>query len=109
MKSKKLPSLKELKKVLSYNPNNGKFTWLSGHRRGMVAGHIKADGYRTIVLNGVHYQAHRLAWVMSGKKIAPQIGHANCNRDDNRVSNLIVSPRCLKKQNKNSSRNLKRA
>jgi hypothetical protein len=106
---KKLPSLKELKTLLDYNPDNGQFVWISGPRKGKIAGHIKFDGYRTIVIKGAHFQAHRLAWVMSGNKIAAQIGHISKNRDDNSISNLTVSSRCLKNTNKSSSRNSKKA
>ena len=109
MKAKATPTLRELKKLLDYNPNTGVFKWLAGPREGKIAGHIKEDGYRTIVIKGKHYQAHRLAWVFSGKKLPDFVGHKNLKRDDNRIKNLIVSPRCPRKTNKSSLRNSKRA
>lgn len=109
MKAKKLPPLKLLKTILKYEPKTGKLYWLVGRRKGLEAGHVKEDGYRTIVIAGAHYGAHRLAWVLSGKPTVPFVGHKNKNRDDNRICNLMVSPRCPKRRNKNSSRNSKRA
>lgn len=61
---------KELKQVLSYNPNTGIFTWIRP-RQGMLIGHVAGtdkDGYTNIYVNHKPYRAHRLAWLyMTGK------------------------------------------
>ena len=55
---------------------------------GKEAGGISSSGYRTIYINGNHYQGHRLAWFVSKGVWPNQIDHINGIRDDNRIINL---------------------
>lgn len=81
-----------LKELLTYNPKTGIFRWVVDRKRvcrGDIAGSVKPDGYRRIMIDFVGYYAHRLAWLyMNGEWPQDQIDHKNGDRDCNRFSNL---------------------
>lgn len=91
-------SHERLLKLLSYNPETGLFTWLvslkgcGGHVKvGKPAGSRHSSGYITISVDGVPYQAHRLAWFyVYAKWPADELDHINRDRADNCISNLKV-------------------
>jgi hypothetical protein len=78
--------------ALQYDPQTGIFRWkIRTSIRVMVgqqAGSI-VKGYVEIGLDGVHYQAHRLAWFyMTGEWPALQVDHKDTNRANNAWFNL---------------------
>jgi hypothetical protein len=80
-----------LRHVLQFDPESGKFTWLNPQnsriRAGTPAGHV--GKYMRIRIDGISYLAHRLAWLyMTGEWPSGQIDHVNCDKLDNRWSNL---------------------
>jgi Demerecviridae HNH endonuclease len=82
-----------VRELLDYDPETGIFIWRIDRgmraRAGDRAGFIRQDGYICIKINGVAYQAHRLAFLwMSGSWPAEQIDHVNRVRHDNRWTNL---------------------
>lgn len=82
----------ELKSVLRFQPENGRFYW-KVRRRGLVygqeAGSFDAHGYGQLVINKVNYKEHHLVWLwMTGKLPDNQIDHLNHHRRDNRPHNL---------------------
>lgn len=81
----------KLKEKLHYNPDTGIFTWIvstKGHAKGITAG-SQCSKYISIVINGKHYLAHRLAWLyMTGSFPKKYIDHINGNHIDNRFCNL---------------------
>jgi hypothetical protein len=85
-----------LRKLLSYNPDTGIFTWLVTKSpkapKGSQAGTIKTwRGYSRyeIRVEGRDYFAHRLAWFyMTGEWPQDQIDHRDGNSLNNRWSNL---------------------
>lgn len=82
-----------LKRLLSYNPENGMFTWLVSNSNRAPAGSlvdgISGDGYYRVRINSKPYRAHRLVWLyVYGKFPDGDIDHINGNTLDNRVENL---------------------
>lgn len=82
--------------VLNYDPSTGLFARRfakTNKVKSMVgvwqAGSLTNTGYRSIRVDGVPYQAHRLAWLyMTGEWPDGQIDHKNGVRSDNRFDNL---------------------
>ena len=83
----------ELKKMLTYNPETGDFTWVTAPAQsvkvGEIAGSKDTYGYHKIALQRKTYKAHRLAWLyMYGEFPSSPIDHINGVRHDNRIENL---------------------
>jgi hypothetical protein len=83
-----------LKELLSYNPVTGHFIRLvtvGGQEVGTVAGQRTTKAVQIRIDKGL-YLAHRLAWLyMTGEWPDLDIDHANCNRRDNRWTNLRLA------------------
>lgn len=85
----------KLRELLRYDPVTGNFFWLvtqggrsqAGQRAGKI---LKANrGYRQIVVLGIRYRAHRLAWLyMTGEWPRDVIDHIDGDTDNNRWANL---------------------
>ena len=96
MRYKKMPTAVRVRDRLKYDARTGVFTWavtVTGHvKKGAVAGSKTAKGYISIFVDGMAYTAHRLAWLVSyGVPPAGDIDHKNCDRLDNRISNLRIA------------------
>lgn len=83
----------ELIRLLSYDAKTGIFVWKAnrGTRKvgNKAAGSKTTRGYINIKVNGISYQAHRLAWFYIHKKWPDdQIDHKNQIKSDNRIKNL---------------------
>ena len=78
--------------MLSYDPEIGVFfrkQSVRGVKKGAQAGHVMRKGYRQLMLDGVFYLEHRLAWFYVYKKWPDfQIDHINEVKTDNRILNL---------------------
>ncbi len=82
----------ELKAMLDYNPDTGKFTWRVNHRRvvaGMQAGCLNDKGHLRITLNKKSYAATHLAWLyVYGEWPTYRLRCINKNISDTRIVNL---------------------
>lgn len=80
----------DVKRLFSYTPENGILIWLTGKRKGKIAGSIdKANGYVRIGINGDDYYAHRIIWLYAtGVWPKIQVDHKDHDRANNMWSNL---------------------
>ena len=86
----------ELKDLLDYDPDTGKFYWVVAKSRsikvGDMAGTRHKQGYNQIRINGRLYLAHRLAWLyMTGNMPDSLIDHEDGDVSNNAWSNLRAS------------------
>lgn len=94
-----------LKKLLTYEADTGVFVWLARDRNespsenawrgfnsryaGSVAGCIKSNGYRVIMVDKQQIYAHRLAWLyVSGAMPTEMIDHIDGDTLNNAFANL---------------------
>jgi len=86
-----------------YDPETGEFTWNIGGRKKVAyarAGSLDGKGYWRIMIDGVDYRAHRLAWLyMTGRWPVQEVDHKNRNRTDNRWANLREATAGEQRQN----------
>ena len=106
-------SQKDLKRLLSYDPLTGVFTWLHRPDDGTRvtrwhntryarkrAGSIDGNGYRGIVIFGVQHYEHRLAVVyMTGAFPDDEVDHADGDRASNIWSNLRLATHAQNQKN----------
>lgn len=90
------PSAKDLRGLLSYDPESGLLTWLKKPNRNIVvgsyAGYASKEGYVKVGINGKKLLAHRLAWLyMTGSLPDKSLDHINGRRGDNRWANLRLA------------------
>lgn len=97
-------NLDELRSMLSYDPLDGVFTWISvskfhGEKNGNVAG-CESEGYRYVKIDSIRYKAHRLAWFyINGYWPVGFIDHINGDGLDNRIKNLRDVSQTVNAQN----------
>lgn len=82
----------QVSKVLSYDPESGLFTRISGQHAGVKVGCVVARGYVKIRVLGCPVPAHRLAWLLS-YKVWPDgmIDHVDGKRNNNALQNLRLA------------------
>lgn len=99
MKTKPLPSQNYLTNNFFYDPDTGAF-----HRRCPKTKDVlpknyslgRPGYYRTVLIDGVPYSVHRLAYVYYYGAIPHgfQVDHADCNKTNNCIDNLrLAGPR----------------
>lgn len=95
-----------LKHLLHYDLETGEWTWLNppNHNTrllGCVAGNVRADGYRTIRIDGCGYYAHRLAFLyVTGIWPSEEVDHKDRNPYNCAWSNLREATSSQNKYNR---------
>jgi|WetSurMetagenome_2_1015567.scaffolds.fasta_scaffold45770_2 hypothetical protein len=97
--TKKLTA-EELRCILDYSPETGKFTWKKQISPkticGNEAGWVSQRGYVMIDINKKRYRAHRLAWLYIYGEWPTRIDHRDTNPENNAIKNLRP---CTQSQN----------
>lgn len=98
MSGQNLITADELRKLISYDPETGKMTWLvkvnSRVQVGGKVGSVDGKGYMRTKIRRIDYRLHRLAWLyVTGSFPCGEIDHINGNKTDNRIANLRVCNR----------------
>ena len=103
---------KELKEILEYNENTGKFFWkikpMYNVNIGDKAGN-NHNGYTRLTINGKKYLTHRLAWLyVYGEFPKGDLDHIDNDRGNCRINNLRIANKSTngfnrKKQANNTS------
>lgn len=103
-----LPDVELLHSTLAYNPKTGVLTWkvrpdypqkwntrYAGKEAGSTFTTQSGKTYRKVKINGKDYYAHRIAWVLMGKKLKPgkDIDHRDGDGLNNRKKNLRKASR----------------
>lgn len=100
----------ELKEIVSYDPDTGKFTKLkriSDHPYFSNTEWNHSQGYCAITIKNKNYFSHRLAWLYVHGKMPKEIDHINGVRNDNRICNLRECNRNQNNSNKKAKINSK--
>jgi hypothetical protein len=94
---------------LAYCPLSGRLVWKhwdrarpqwNGRHAGKVAGTPNGPAHISVVLDGKHYLAHRLAWLITYGELPPgEIDHVNGDSVDNRIANLRLADRTQNARN----------
>ena len=96
-------SQKELKELLSYDAETGKFSWVQpkgSKAEGSPAGYVSWNGYVEIKINKRVYWAHRLAWLyVHGNFPKEHTDHIDGDRANNSISNLREASNAQNMQN----------
>lgn len=80
----KILTLDHLKELMDYDPATGIFT----RKSGKVAGALRPDGYRKIMIENVQYYSHRLAWFYMTGELSKDVDHIDRNPSNNQFINL---------------------
>ncbi len=91
--SDNFPTLLRIHELLRYDPETGKLFWRVANSRrikvGSEAGSISKAGYRSLMIDGYRFLAHRVIFFMQNGEWPKQvIDHMDGDRLNNRLSNL---------------------
>lgn len=85
-----------LRRLLSYDPETGDLCWKTQHTNRVVIGRpIRTRigrGYYAVQVDGFRMRVHNVVWAMHyGEWPDKLVDHINCDKTDNRISNLRLA------------------
>lgn len=95
----------KLREYIGYDPKTGSLYWKKNKgtraKKGNEVGSLNSEGYRTFILDGKTYAAHRVAvFLETGSWPAGEVDHRNYVRHDNRWKNLLDGSRSDNQRNR---------
>lgn len=102
--------MSQLKDVLRYDPESGRWTRLTGCRKGQIAAEFSFDknGYRIIYFAGKSYRAARLAYFYVTGVWPVEVDHIDLDKSNDKWSNLREATSSQNKFNRRVQENNKR-
>jgi hypothetical protein len=80
------PDIELVRRSVTLDPETGILTRVdSGERAGCFH---RLSGYRRVSIGNKKYSEHRIVWLLFTGTWPPMLDHINCDRTDNRPSNL---------------------
>lgn len=97
----------QVREKFLYDPDEGLLRYSQATVRqcrivppGSIAGGVNKEGYRRVLVNGVHYRASRIIWLwMTGKWPVHKIDHKDCDTLNDKWDNLREASDSQQKQN----------
>lgn len=93
----------EVMRVLDYDPEMGDLSWKIRRRKinpGQKIVRTKGHGYCRVMIDGVSYLAHKLAYLMHHGWMPEVVDHINHDKTDNSAANLRA---CTKSGNERNT------
>lgn len=96
IKNERKLTAERLREVLHYDRDTGLFYWKETISpkavKGSVAGMVRSNGYRVIVIDKEVHRAGRLAWLyVHGEFPTKLIDHISADKSDDRIDNLRLA------------------
>lgn len=103
-------SIERLRSLFDYDPDTGSLVWKARTSNRVTIGsrapNIDSKGYSRVGVDRRQHRVHRIIWALYyGAWPLKQIDHINCDRTDNRITNLRLATESQNKANRRKNKN----